>query len=120
MEIDARRSCLDNQMVIEPPALSHVGDRLAAPATDSPSSEPVEHSVRHHTFNDRLNRTGSEPLGSTGHGATTRFVTREHRLIEQQDTRTCAREPMRRGRPRRTGADDDDVKATGQRLRKPS
>jgi hypothetical protein len=82
-EIDARRSRLDNQMVIEPSALSHVGDRLAAAAMDGPSSELVEHSVRHHAFDDRLNRTRSEPFGSAGHGAATRFVARERRLIEE-------------------------------------
>ena len=111
-ELCAGSRRLLREMEVEPPALRHLDERLRAlPRSLAAVPDPNDHACRR-----RVRRPASTAHGrclkrASGEPSAARLVARESRLVDEENAHPGPLEVDRRGRPGRSGTDDEDVEA---------
>ena len=110
-EARARRDCLFGEVGVEPPALRHQDQRLAARAAETPVVVEPQLERVDDALDDRADVARRLPQRPAREAAAARLVAREARPVGEQHARPAAGEVDRSRRPRRPGTDDEDVEA---------
>ncbi len=100
---------LQQEEVVEPPALRHQRQRLARASLEpravmQPAVETVDD-----VLDDGVDREREQPRGAARDSAAARLVPREGRRVDEQNVRAGAGEPVRGGRAGGPAANDCDV-----------
>src|SRR5262249_7294293 len=108
-ELGARLLGLPREELVEAPALRHEAERPRARALEGLAVVETQLEAIDDVLYDGIDREGQLPRRPDRHSAAARLVAWEPRLVDEEDRRTCDREPVSRSRARGAGADHDDV-----------
>ena len=110
-ELCAGSRRLHDEMEVEPPALRHLDERLRAlPSQLAAVPNPNDHGVDD-VFHDRIDGARQLPQRASREPSPARLVARESRLVDEENAHPGPLEVDGRGRPGRSGTDDEDVEA---------